>query len=93
MELHKQSLLRNDSRQPTLKAGFQKLRAQWREMTKKRSAWRKNNRIFIGLRPPGQTVPKVPLNGSRSLTARTTATVATKAKEELEATAAGRHHA
>lgn len=57
-------LLRNDSRQPTLKASFQKLRAQWREMTKETQRLEEeNNRIFIdayGLQD--ELTPEVPLN-------------------------------
>lgn len=58
------SLLNSDYRQPTLKATYQRLRAQWREMTlEMQRLEEENNRIFIdayGLQD--ELTPEVPLN-------------------------------
>lgn len=57
-------LLQPDYRQPTLKAGYQKLRTHWREMTREMQRLEEeNNRIFInayGLQD--ELTPDVPLN-------------------------------
>ena len=57
-------LLLHDHRQPTLKASYQKLRANWREMTlEMQRLEEENNRIFIeayGLQD--ELTPEVPLN-------------------------------
>lgn len=59
-----QPLLNPDYRQPTLKATYQKLRANWREMTlEMQRLEEENNRIFIeayGLQD--ELTPEVPLN-------------------------------